>query len=79
MHDIVDKRDLFPVTSAPFATHQMEAQPQPLPPCQFVVERLGLEARRRPATWPQFRQAADKASPYVSKPIHCYLPSKNMH
>jgi len=50
MHDIVDKSDLFPVTTTPFAKHEMDAQTQLLPPCQFVVERLGLEARRPPAT-----------------------------
>lgn len=76
MHSIADKSDLFPVTAAPFAKHEVEAQPQPLPPCQFVVKRFGLEPSGYPATWPKFRQAADKPFRYVSYPIHCYLLCK---
>jgi hypothetical protein len=48
MHELVDRSDLFPVTTTPFAKHEMDAQTQLLPPGQFVVERLGLQARRRP-------------------------------
>ena len=42
---------LFPVTTTPFAKQEMDAQAELLPPCQFVVERLGLETRRLLATW----------------------------
>ena len=51
MTDIVDESDLFPVTATPFAKHEMNAQPQLLPPGQLVVKCLGLQACRRLATW----------------------------
>ena len=76
MNRIVDESNLSPVTTAPFAKHEMDAQPQLLTPCQFVVERLRSQARRRPATWRKFRQAADEPSGHVSEPIHYRLPCK---
>jgi hypothetical protein len=51
MHDVVDKSDLFAVTTAPFAKHEMDAQAQLLTESQLVVKCLGLQARRRLATW----------------------------
>ena len=47
----MNKSDLFAITAAPFAKKEIDPQTPSLPECQLVVKRLGLEARRRLATW----------------------------
>jgi len=47
------KGDLFPVTAAPLAKQEMNAQAKPLAKREAAIQRVRLQARRFLATWQQ--------------------------